>query len=375
MKGRGRSTSAWHNLSPTLVVEGSRTNHRAAAGVTDYAKLKRVIQEAGLLRKQPYFYLALISINTMLLALCLAGFVIFKNPWVVALNAIALAVISGQHGFQLHDAGHHQMFARKWKNTVIGFVTADLLLGMSYGWWVQKHNRHHANPNHVDLDPDINNPAIVYTEEQALRRRGPLRLLARYQAYLFFPLLGLLAWSMHLTGAVFLATRRSHYRRLEIVTLLAHLAIYVGFLVYFLGPWSALLVIVIHKAIGGFYLASVFAPNHKGMLQTSDESDLDFLRAQVLTSRNIRGSLLTDLLFGSLNYQVEHHLFPAMPRNRVRHANRIVREFCRQAGVSYYETSVFQSYRELLAFLHSVGAPLRSRGLPKQPNEAEAAGF
>jgi fatty acid desaturase len=155
------------------------------------------------------------------------------------------------------------MFARKWKNTVVGFVTADLLLGMSYGWWVQKHNRHHANPNHVDLDPDINNPAIVYTEEQALRRRGPLRLLARYQAYLFFPLLGLLAWSMHLTGTVFLATRRSRYRRLEVVTLLAHLAIYVGFLVYFLGPWSALLVIVIHKAIGGFYLASVFAPNHK----------------------------------------------------------------------------------------------------------------
>ena len=159
-----------------MVVEGSTTNHRAAAGVTDYAKLKRLIQEAGLLRKQPYFYLALISINTMLLALCLAGFVIFKNPWVVALNAIALAVISGQHGFQLHDAGHHQMFARKWKNTVVGFVTADLLLGMSYGWWVQKHNRHHANPNHVDLDPDINNPAIVYTEEQALRRR---RLVVR----------------------------------------------------------------------------------------------------------------------------------------------------------------------------------------------------
>jgi fatty acid desaturase len=352
-----------------LVVGGSATNHRPGVGVTDYAKLKRLIQEAGLLRKQPRFYIVLISINTLLLALCLAGFAVFRNPWAQALNAVVLAVISGQLGFQLHDAGHHQMFARKWKNTVVGFVTADLLLGMSFGWWVQKHNSHHANPNHVDLDPDINNPAIVYTEEQALRRRGPLRLLARYQAFLFFPLLGLLAWSMHLAGVVFLTSRQSRYRRLEFVALLAHLAIYVGFLLFLLGPWSALLVIVIHKAIGGFYLASVFAPNHKGMLQTSDESDLDFLRAQVLTSRNIRGSRLTDLLFGSLNYQVEHHLFPNMPRNRVRHANRIVREFCRQAGVTYYETSLLQSYRELLSFLHSVGGPLRSGGFRKRANE------
>jgi fatty acid desaturase len=370
MKGRGRSASAWLNLSPTLVTGGSATDHRPGVGVTDYAKLKRLIVEAGLLRKQPRFYIVLISINSLILALCLAGFVVFRDPWLLALNAVALALISGQLGFQLHDAGHHQMFARKWKNTLVGFLTADLLLGMSFGWWVQKHNSHHANPNHVDLDPDINNPAVVYTEEQALRRRGPLRLLARYQAFLFFPLLSLLAWSMHLTGVVFLTSRPSRHRRLEVVTLLAHLVIYVGFLVYFLGPWSALLVIVIHKAIGGFYLASVFAPNHKGMLQTSDESDLDFLRAQVLTSRNIRGSRLTDLVFGSLNYQVEHHLFPAMPRNRIRHANRIVREFCRQTGVTYYETSVLQSYRELLGFLHSVGRPLRSGGFRKRANEA-----
>ena len=291
---------------------------------------------------------------------CLMVFWVTRSPWVVAPNAVALAVISGQLGFQLHDAGHHQMFRDRWKNTVIGFITANLLLGMSYGWWVQKHNRHHANPNHVERDPDINNPAIAYTEEQALRRRGPLRLLARYQAFLFFPLLGLLAWSMHVAGAAFLARRQSRYRRLEVLTLLAHVVAYVGVLVFALGPWEALLVIVIHKAVGGFYLASVFAPNHKGMPQTDDESRLDFLRAQIVTSRNIRGDWWTDLLFGSLNYQVEHHLFPRMPRNRLRRSSVIVQAFCAEMGVPYHETSFLGSYRELLRFLHRVGAPLRS---------------
>jgi fatty acid desaturase len=102
-------------------------------------------------------------------------------------------VVSGQLGFQLHDAGHNQMFARRWKNFLVAFLTADLLLGMSSGWWISKHNRHHANPNHVDDDPDINSPAIAYTREQALGRRGPLRLVPRYQAYLFFGLICFLA--------------------------------------------------------------------------------------------------------------------------------------------------------------------------------------
>jgi len=338
----------------------SGTGLRSSHTGNDYVRLKRLIAAAGLLEKQPRFYTLVIGLNTALLALCIGGFAALDDPWLQSLNAVVLAVISAQLGFQLHDAGHHQMFARKWKNTVVGFLTADLLLGMSYGWWVQKHNRHHANPNHVDLDPDINNPAIVYTEQQALRRRGPLRLLARYQAYLFFPLLGMLAWSMHAAGAAFLIRRRSRYRWLEVVTLMTHTVVYVGLIVYLIGPWSALLVILIHKAVGGFYLASVFAPNHKGMLQTDEESNLDFLRAQVLTSRNIRGGSWTDIMFGSLNYQIEHHLFPTMPRNRMRKASVMVREFCEQAGVPYYETSVLRSYRELLGFLHSVGAPLRA---------------
>jgi hypothetical protein len=109
-------------------------------------------------------------------------------------------------------------------------------------------------------------------------------------------------------------------------------------------------------------MALVFAPNHKGMPQVDDSGDLDFLRKQVLTSRNVRSHPLTDMWYGALNYQIEHHLFPTMPRNRVREAHLIVREFCAEQSIPYHEVSMLQSYRELLGFLHEVGAPLRSRG-------------
>jgi len=340
------------------------------AAPSDYAVLKRRIREVGLLEKQPAYYVRLIVVNAILLAVCCAVLVLFRNPWIQALDAVFLGLVSGQLGFQLHDAGHHQMFERKWKNVLVGFLTANALLGMSHGWWVDKHNRHHANPNHTDLDPDIESPAIVYSTEQALGRRGMRRFIAKYQAFFFFPLICLLGWSMHLAGAKFLARQPSRFRTAEIVVLLVHAVLYIGLLTWLLGPWSALLVIMLHKAAGGFYLATVFAPNHKGMLAVDEDSDLDFLRSQVLTSRNIRANPVTDFWYGSLNYQVEHHLFPSMARNNVRTAHGIVRDYCAEIGVPYHETSLLGSYRELLGFLHEVGAPLRARvpsGAGRQP--------
>ena len=106
-------------------------------------------------------------------------------------------------------------------------------------------------------------------------------------------------------------------------------------------------------------IASVFAPNHKGMPQIEEGQELDFLRSQVLTSRNVSSNPLTDLFYGSLNFQIEHHLFPTMPRCNVRRANKIVRACYAELGVPYHETSIYRSYREILSFLHEVGASLR----------------
>jgi fatty acid desaturase len=92
------------------------------------------------------------------------------------------------------------------------------------------------------------------------------------------------------------------------------------------------------------------------------DSQLDFLRRQVLTSRNVLAHPITDFWYGGLNYQIEHHLFPRLPRNKLREAQPIVKDFCRDHSIAYHETSVLQSYREILQHLHEVGAPLRAGG-------------
>jgi len=332
----------------------------------DYALLKRRIQAAGLLDKRPGYYALLLSSNTLAFLVCFALLGLTHDIWLTALIAIALGVVSGQLGFQLHDSAHNQMFASRRLNTLIAFVTGDVMLGMSAGWWTDKHNDHHGNPNHVELDPDIDIGVIAYSTEQAVEKSGVMRFVAKYQAFLFFPLLFGLGWVMHFNSAKFLTGRTSSHRRAEVIALAVHTVAYLALLVALVGPGRALLVVVLQKCVGGFYLASVFAPNHKGMPQVQAGQELDFLRSQVLTARNVRSHPLTDLLYGSLNYQIEHHFFPTMPRCNLRHAQGMIVDFCQEVEVPYYETSIVQSYREILGFLHQVGAPLR-RGLPAAP--------
>jgi fatty acid desaturase len=87
----------------------------------------------------------------------------------------------------------------------------------------------------------------------------------------------------------------------------------------------------------------------------SEEDSPDFLRQQVLPSRNVSGGRLTETMLGGLNYQIEHHLFPAMPRPALRHCRIVMRAFCAQAGLLYCEKGLVSSYSEVLRHLHAVG--------------------
>jgi fatty acid desaturase len=127
-----------------------------------------------------------------------------------------------------------------------------------------------------------------------------------------------------------------------------------------LSPVKAVVFIVVQQALFGLYLGCAFAPNHKGMPMLAADDRSDFLRRQVLTSRNVRGGWLVDFVLGGLNYQIEHHLFPSMPRPNLRRSQALVRQFCHQHGLAYCETTLLRSYGQALRHLHDVGRPLRA---------------
>ena len=325
-----------------------------------YPTLKRRVREAGLLERAPGFAAWAIARNLLMLAVGVGVLFVTDLWWVQLLNAAFLAFVFGQIGFVAHDVGHRQAFSTTKQNDWVGLIHTNLLIGMGYGWWLDKHNAHHANPNQHDHDPDIDIPVIAFSREDALERRGLPRFMVKHQALFFFPLL--LFEALHLrtsTVAFLLRERGGKYHTVEWALFLAHHVLLFGVVFWALPLATGLLFLVVQQALFGFYLASVFAPNHKGMLVLDDDHDLDFLHQQVLTARNVRASRWVDMWYGGLNYQIEHHLFPGMPRTHLRKAQRIIKEFCVEHGIGYHETSVLQSYREILAYLHEVSAPLR----------------
>jgi fatty acid desaturase len=223
------------------------------------------------------------------------------------------------------------------------------MLGMSYSWWVDKHNAHHSNPNQFDMDPDIDIPLLAFSQEQALSRRGIARLIVKYQTWLFFPMLTLSSISIRGASLRFLYIYRQAKKPvLETGLMLTHIVVGLGFVFYLYGFWAGLLFVVVQQALFGLYMASVFAPNHKGMMTLDKDEKMDFLRQQVLTARNVKASPFIDFWYGGLNYQIEHHLYPNMPRNKLRESQIITMAFCKEHNISYHETSMFQSYVEIL---------------------------
>ena len=334
---------------------------RRSAGAEEYAELSRRVRERGLMERQPAYYARKMLTTAAMLAASAWILLAVDNPWLQLLNAVFMAFAFGQVGYIGHDAGHLGIFRSSRANRLAGYA-ASTLMGVSSSWWMTVHGQHHREPNNLDEDPHTMIPVLAFSAERAERLGGLLRRAAAYQAFYFIPLLTLEALGMRLASARFLlAGWRSRDGVLEASLLGLHAAAYGGLVLYALGPLEGLAFAAVHQAAFGVYYGMAFAPNHKGMLELDPDSPLDFVRAQVLTTRNVRPGRVVDLLYGGLNYQIEHHLFTMMPRNRLGRARPIVREFCRERGIPYHETGVFRSYAEILGHLHRVTAGLRGR--------------
>jgi fatty acid desaturase len=83
---------------------------------------------------------------------------------------------------------------------------------------------------------------------------------------------------------------------------------------------------------------------------------MSFVQRQVVTARNVAGGRITTFMLGGLNYQIEHHVFPSMPRPNLARAQAIVRPFCLASDLGYCEDSLIGSFRQVIQQLSAVAA-------------------
>ena len=346
-------------MTSTIYPESIETTN-GTSKINPYPELRNIIKDQGLLDKTPTYYLLKILSTLLMLAVSITVLVLIDNLWIQLANAAFLAFVFGQIGFLGHDAGHRSIAGSLRGNEVVG-LSVSFLIGLSRTWWITAHNQHHDTPNDLDQDPHVDIPVLAYTEEAALKKSKIMQFFVGYQAFYLIPLLTLEGLGLRMASFIFLWTqRRSKYFAIELPLMILHILIYFTLLIYFLPPLQVLSFFLVHQLLFGLYYGTVFAPNHKGMLIIDPNNPLDFLRTQVLTTRNVKPGLIADFWYGGLNYQIEHHLFPLMPRKNFGKARNIVKSFCLERDIAYYETGTYQSYREILAYMHSIVSPVRA---------------
>lgn len=332
---------------------------------SNYTELLARVKEAGLLTKKPRFYVIRLAVISILaLGLWTAGGFIGASgahEGIVITSAFLIAgllgVLGAQYGFIAHEAAHRQIFHNNTWNDWTGLFLANLFAGLSYGFWMRKHNKHHQKPNQIGQDPDIAIRVLSFTVESRDEKRGLERWVSNRQGYVFPALLFLTGFDLLLDSfqALRRADRPVRIRALEFsLMLVRQTAPYVIMGLMFGWAW-AIALWVFMMMIFGFFMGAAFAPNHKGMPLVPRDAKIDFFERQVLTSRNIRGSWLKDNLMGGLNYQVEHHLFPSMARPNLKRAHAIVLAYCADKNITLVEMNLMSAYKAIIVYLNKVG--------------------
>ncbi|MFF1878553.1 fatty acid desaturase family protein [Leifsonia sp. NPDC058230] len=336
-----------------LPAEGpSRPEH-----AEDFTALASIVRSSGLLRRRYGYYWAKLIAVPVVTILSIGLFLVLGDSWWQLFTAVLFAFVFTQIAFLGHDAAHRQIFRSGRWNDWTSLVIGNLFVGMSYGWWQHKHTRHHANPNREGVDPDIDLPVVAFTPAQATVPRPPVfRWVIGHQGWFFFPILLLEGLSLHASSVRRVLSRAPVQRRpVEIAFLAVRILGFLALVFVVLSPGKAAVFLAVQLGLFGFYMGMSFAPNHKGMPLVPHDLKIDFLRRQVLMSRNIHGSRVLDFMMGGLNYQIEHHLFPSMPRPHLRRAAPTIREFCTTAGVLYTETTLIESYAIVTRYINRVG--------------------
>jgi fatty acid desaturase len=331
--------------------------HPASDG-GDYAALKAAVKARGLLTPQPGYYAAVSG-------LC-AALVVGSAAWASATRATALlwlaapvlAFASGQLTLLGHEAAHHAIVRGARGNDALARLYINLLNGGNFRWWAGSHNEHHARSNERDDDPDIDYPFFAFSDAHAAQKAPVFRPLLTRQHWLALPLMGLVGVTLRVYSLAYYARRGGS--ALDLAATATFYVVYLALTLGGLGLARGAAFIALHQCLFGMYLGTVTAINHWGMPMLPRGHGLGFLRQQVTTARNLRGGAFADLWFGGLNRQIEHHLFPTMPRSRLREAAPLVRDFCAARGIAYHEVTIAAGYRELFATLRRVATGARA---------------
>ncbi|XP_077175105.1 acyl-CoA (8-3)-desaturase-like [Paroedura picta] len=318
--------------------------------VNDFRELQKSVKRMGLLKPNYYFFMFIFLHTILLDAASWLTIWYFGKSWIPFLVGVALfTTCQVQYGFFQHDLGHISVFQKPKWNRLFHFFVLGILKGGPPSQWTFMHNQHHAKPNCFRKDPDLNMHPFLFTLGKPLSvelgRKKKKYMPYKYQ-HSYFSLLAPLTFMLFVQGAVFrYVINRKKWGELACIVLynIRVCLMYVplmGFKSFMAFYWLA-------RFLECNWFLWVSQMNHIPMNIDYDKN-LDWVSAQLAATCNVDQSLFNDWYTGHLNFQIEHHLFPTMPRNNYWKVAPLVKSLCAKHGVQYHCKPLLTAFADIL---------------------------
>eukprot|EP01062_Namystynia_karyoxenos_P056376 TRINITY_DN47322_c0_g1_i1.p1 TRINITY_DN47322_c0_g1~~TRINITY_DN47322_c0_g1_i1.p1 ORF type:complete len:460 (+),score=173.94 TRINITY_DN47322_c0_g1_i1:108-1382(+) len=324
---------------------------------SSYQRLRRELVDAGYFRPSLVHIAYRLAEIVLLHALGLWLLMGFASVAVRAAGLLLLGVVQGRCGWLMHEAGHYSFTKVAPLDRALQAVLYGAGCGMSAGWWRSQHNRHHATPQKLHHDVDLETlPLVSFNHGISKGVRSPVLLLwLRAQAALFFPVvctLVALGWQFFLHPRYIMRQRKWD----EALSLAArYLFIFRFALAAYSWP-AAIGLYVAYVAVGGGYIFTNFALSHTHLDVTHPDEYIHWVEYAGQHTTNITPHPVTTWWMSYLNYQIEHHLFPQMPQYHMPKVAPIVRAWFKENGLRYDERGYWSCCYDTFSNLHNVGA-------------------
>ncbi|XP_039620141.1 acyl-CoA (8-3)-desaturase-like [Polypterus senegalus] len=338
--------------------EPSNEPGKSLAVIEDFQELRVYVEQAGLLKPNKlFFFLMLVHIILLDIA---AWFTLwhFGTSWLPFLvSGVLLSTVQAQSGWLQHDFGHLSVFrTSRWNHFLHKFVIGQLK-GAPASWWNYLHFQHHAKPNCFRKDPDINMHPLFF----ALGKTLAIELGVQKKKYMpyqhqhkYFFLIGPPALlPMYFQWYIFyFAVKQQQW-----VDLIWMLSFYIRFTWIYLpmlGLPALLTLFFLVRFLESNWFVWVTQMNHIPMEIDRDQNK-EWLVMQVQATCNVEQSLFNDWFTGHLNFQIEHHLFPTMPRHNYKRVAPLVRSLCKKHDLNYQSKPLLTAFSDIVHSLKESG--------------------
>jgi len=314
----------------------------------DYRKLASEFAKQGLFEKKGHGTLYSLLSVAFMLSLVVYGVLRSESVLVHLFCGMLLGFLWVQSAYIGHDSGHYQVMSSPGYNKVAQILAGNCLTGISIAWWKWTHNAHHIACNSLDHDPDLQHIPVFAVSTKFFHSMtssfygrkldfDPLaRFLVSYQHYTFYPVMCVGRVNLFIQTFLLLFSRRKiPQRALNIFGILVFWT-WFPLLVSCLPNWPERVMFVVASFVVTAIQHIQFCLNHfSANVYVAPPSGNDWFEKQTGGTLDIACSSWMDWFFGGLQFQLEHHLFPRLPRGQLRNISPIVQDLCKKHNLPY----------------------------------------